>query len=277
MFPTVSKSCSTPEPVNAEIGQTSAAHPLSLNCAIGTSEILSILFGTSIVGNLASANLVQHLLDDPNLFLVKRIGQIHQVQQQIGAADFFERALERFDQGMGNLVDKTDGIDDHHFIAAGQTQRARGRVKRRKQFVFDKHAGARERVHQSRFARVGISDQRHGRETALHGAPCVAAPRVRSTVLKPMLEMADALANAPSIDFQLRLAGTAGADTAAEPRQMGPLARQARQQIFELRQLDLQLALVAARALGEDIENQLTAIDDADFERRLPNCAAAPA
>ena len=50
---------------------------------------------------------------------------------------------------------------------------------------------------------------------------------------------------------------------------MGPLARQARQQIFELRKFDLQLTLVAARALGENIQDQLAAIDDAHFERRF--------
>src|SRR5258708_11320950 len=47
---------------------------------------------------------------------------------------------------------------------------------------------------------------------------------------------------------------------------MRPLARQARLQIAQLRDLDLQLAFEAARALRKYIENQLAAIDDADVE-----------
>ena len=169
---------------------------------------------------------------------------------------------------VGNLVDKTDGVDEHHFVAVGQTQRARRRIQRRKKFVFDEHAGARERVHQGRFSRVGVTDQRHGGErhfVALLALQCAGS----FDRLQPLFQMADALANAPPVDFELGFAGTAGADAAAQARQMGPLARQARQQIFELRQLDLQLAFVAARALGENIENQLAAVDDANFERRF--------
>ena len=73
----------------------------------------------------------------------------------------------------------------------------------------------------------------------------------------------------PPIHFELGFARAAGADTAAQAGKMGPLARETRQQIFELCQLDLQLAFVAARALGENIENELAAVDDPDFERRF--------
>jgi hypothetical protein len=37
-----------------------------------------------------------------------------------------------------------------------------------------------------------------------------------------------------------------------------PLARKPGQQIFQLRQLDLQLSFIAARALREDIEDGMT-------------------
>src|SRR5574341_2245107 len=78
--------------------------------------------------------------------------------------------------------------------------------------------------------------------------------------------MANALANAPAVDFQLGFAGAARADPAAQSRQMGPLPGEPRQQILELRQLHLQLALVTARPLGKDIEDQLTAVDDPNLE-----------
>jgi hypothetical protein len=47
---------------------------------------------------------------------------------------------------------------------------------------------------------------------------------------------------------------------------MRPLARQSRRQVTELRDLDLQLALQGPRALRENIEDQLAAIDDAKIE-----------
>ncbi len=47
---------------------------------------------------------------------------------------------------------------------------------------------------------------------------------------------------------------------------MRPLTRQPRLQITELRDLDLQLALERMRALREDVENQLAAIDHANLE-----------
>jgi len=50
---------------------------------------------------------------------------------------------------------------------------------------------------------------------------------------------------------------------------MRPLPRQSRSQVTELRDLDLQLALQGARALRENIEDQLAAIDDAKVELLL--------
>ena len=45
---------------------------------------------------------------------------------------------------------------------------------------------------------------------------------------------------------------------------MGPHPLQPRQGVLELRQLDLQLRLVGAGAGGEDVEDQLAAVDDLD-------------
>ena len=50
---------------------------------------------------------------------------------------------------------------------------------------------------------------------------------------------------------------------------MLPHAAHARQVVLELRELDLELALGADRVLGEDVEDQLRAVDDARRERVL--------
>ena len=66
--------------------------------------------------------------------------------------------------------------------------------------------------------------------------------------------------HATPIDFQLRFARTTGADSAGLSRQVMPHARQSRQQVLQLRQFNLQPAFAAARALRENVENQLGAI-----------------
>ena len=66
--------------------------------------------------------------------------------------------------------------------------------------------------------------------------------------------------------------GPPGADAAAEARQRVAGADQPRQQVFQLRELHLQLALARPRAAREDVEDQLRAIDDlaADLLLDLP-------
>ncbi len=61
--------------------------------------------------------------------------------------------------------------------------------------------------------------------------------------------------------------GSARADAAAEPRQRVAGADQPRQQVFQLRELDLQLAFARPRAPREDVEDELRAIDDLAADR----------
>ena len=48
---------------------------------------------------------------------------------------------------------------------------------------------------------------------------------------------------------------------------MLPLPHEAREEVGELGQLDLELALHGARALGEDVEDERGAVDDLEAER----------
>ena len=59
---------------------------MALNCAIGSIDDPIDLVRHQQRRRFARADLVQHLLDDADLFFEKRVGQIYQVQQQIGAA-----------------------------------------------------------------------------------------------------------------------------------------------------------------------------------------------
>ncbi len=77
------------------------------------------------------------------------------------------------------------------------------------------------------------------------------------------------VADQPPVGLELGLARPAHADAALLPLEVGPAAHQPRRQVLELRQLDLELALRAVRALREDVEDQAGAVDDAAFERAL--------
>ena len=71
------------------------------------------------------------------------------------------------------------------------------------------------------------------------------------------------------VALELRLAGAAGADAAAQALEVLPHAPHPRQVVLELRELDLELPLGADGVLGEDVEDQLRPVDDTGRERVL--------
>src|ERR1700724_1376983 len=66
----------------------------------------------------------------------------------------------------------------------------------------------------------------------------------------------------PAADLELRLAGASATDAAGQPREAVVLQHQTRHRVLELRELHLKLAVAALGALGEDVQNQLCAVDD---------------
>lgn len=75
--------------------------------------------------------------------------------------------------------------------------------------------------------------------------------------------MVDAALDAPAIGFELRFARSACSDATAELRHGFASAGEAREHVFELRELDLELAFASAGVAGEDVEDELRAIEDA--------------
>ena len=72
----------------------------------------------------------------------------------------------------------------------------------------------------------------------------------------------NARSNPAPIGLEFRFAGPSGPDTAAKARQRHASAHEPGQQVFQLRELDLQLPFPRPRAPGEDVEDELRAIDD---------------
>src|SRR5215470_10893992 len=75
--------------------------------------------------------------------------------------------------------------------------------------------------------------------------------------------MANPAIDFAAVRFKLSLARPPCADAASELRHFGATASQTRQQIFQLCQLDLQLAFTCSGVRSKNIEDQLCAVDHA--------------
>jgi hypothetical protein len=125
-----------------------------------------------------------------------------------------------------------------------------------------------ERVEERAFAGVGIADKRDGghgnRFASLALLTTDAADR-----FEVELELVNAALNAPAIGFELGFAGSTGADTAAELGHGFAAACESGQHVFELSELNLKLAFAGSSVAGEDVEDELRAVEDAARQSRL--------
>jgi len=79
--------------------------------------------------------------------------------------------------------------------------------------------------------------------------------------LEVLAQACDALLDAAAVDLELTLAITAHADAAFLPREVRPKSREPRQDVLQLRHLDLHFPLPRPRALGEDVEDERGAVE----------------
>src|SRR6185295_771990 len=146
---------------------------------------------------------------------------------------------------------------------------ARRRVERREQLVGGIHVAVDERVEERRLACVGVADQRDAERLVL-----LACTPLRAALALDALELLanalDALADHAAIELDLCFARAAArADAAALPLEVAPAAHQSRREVLQPRQVDLELAFVAARALAEDLEDEHRANDNGATEVAL--------
>ena len=92
---------------------------------------------------------------------------------------------------------------------------------------------------------------------------------MRSMSRSSRLELVHAAHEAATVDLELGLAGTPGADAAALLAEVGAPAPQPGQPVAQLGQLDLGLALLAVGVLGEDVEDHRGAVDGGAAEQLL--------
>src|SRR4051812_4635895 len=194
-------------------------------------------------------------------------GSVDDVEHEIGDEGLLQRRGEALHELVRQTADEADGVGDE-VAAALLLEAASDRVERLEQAVADGDPGVGQRVEERRLAGVRVAGERNGRRLR---APPLAAPDVALTaeLLESLAQLGDAAAREAPVGLELRLAGAARADTAAEAFEVLPHPPHSWQVVLELRELDLELPLGAHGVLGEDVEDQLRAVDDPRLERVL--------
>ena len=82
-------------------------------------------------------------------------------------------------------------------------------------------------------------------------------------------ETCDPLLNAAPINFELCLARTARSNSSRLTRQVGPHPGKTRKKILQLSELNLKTAFPGPRATGENIEDELRAVQDLSTRQLL--------
>src|SRR6478672_2451679 len=224
------------------------------------------------LGDLGGADLGEHPTDRRDLSLGVGVGAVDDVEQQVAVGDLLKRRAERLDQAVGQVADEAHGVGHRVDAAVSGRRTPRGGVERREERVLDQHARVGEPVEQRGLAGVGVAGDRDAGDV-------VATPRLALDVagaaqlLELLAQLGDPGVDAATVGLDLRLTGaaatdavTAGGATAGLAREVATPAAEALLHVLKLRQLDLRLALLALRVLGEDVEDQRGAVDDLDLD-----------
>src|SRR6476661_3807564 len=218
---------------------------------------------------LVRADLAQDAVHGCDLLDEELLGSrpVDDVKDDVGHERLLERCRKPFHQLMRQAADEADGVGDE-VAAPFVLEAARGWVERLEQAVAHRDAGVGERIEERGLARIRVAGERHRRSL---GAPPLLAPDVAlaAQLAQPLAEKRDAAARQAPVRLELRLARAAGADSAAETLEVLPHPPHPREVVLELRKLDLELSLGADGVLGEDVEDQLRAVDDPRLERVL--------
>ncbi len=219
-------------------------------------------------GDLVGVDFREHAAHGGHLELAVGVRRVDDVHQQVRGRNFLERGAKRRDERVRQAIDEADGVRHEELPPVRQPHLADKRIERDEERVRCHGVIARERVEERRLAGVGVADEGDRRDGALLAALAqLRAPAADHVDF--LRQHADALPNAPAIGLELGLAGASGPDAAAKPRQGLTRPDEPRQEILQLRELDLQLPFPRARAAREDVEDELRAVHDLAAERLL--------
>ena len=256
-------SVSTPWPVRAEIATPSKR--ASSAPGRGRLEPVHLVEGHHH-GPPHELELAQERLHRLDLVVEAGMARVHHVDQHVGLGQLLQRGLERGHELGRQLADEADRVgQDERGVGRGRHQ-ARGRIERDEELVGREPIGPGQAIEQGGLARVGVAhegDHRHVRCLA----PIAQQAPVHAHPLQLVADLLDAVPDDAPVGLDLHLARPPRADPAAGALQVLPLPHEARQQVGELGQLHLELALHGAGPLGEDVEDERGAVDHPHAER----------
>ena len=183
-------------------------------------------------------------------------------------------AAEGGEEVVGQAVDEAHRVGEQDPGSALEVDGAGRGVEGGEELVLHEDVGAGQGPHEGRLAGVGVAHEGDAEEIA---AALARIGHLRADAVQLALQGADPGAHEAAVDLELGLPGAAAsggphaADGAAPglARQVGPGAGEARQQVLELRQLDLHVGRARARVAGEDVEDDGAAVEDAHLRELL--------
>ncbi|MNT01939.1 hypothetical protein D3C72_1364260 [compost metagenome] len=182
------------------------------------------------------------------------------MQQEIRFPRLRQGRAEGRHQVMRQVAHETNRIGQHD-VATGHGDPAHGRIQGREQLVSRIGLGAGHRIEQGGLAGIGVAHQGHARQFAAH-ARTTHLGALYFDFFQPLLQLFNPLLQQATIGFQLGFTRAAQTDrTTTLALQMGPATHQTGRHMAQLGQLDLQLAFMAARTLGKDVQDQTGTVD----------------
>src|SRR5205807_8536519 len=90
-------------------------------------------------------------------------------------------------------------------------------IERREELVRDQRLASRQRAHQSRLARIRVSDERHAGEALALPPPGALCLVLRLHRVELLLQLGDAVADLAPVELAVRFAAAASAGATAPP------------------------------------------------------------
>jgi len=212
------------------------------------------------------------------------VGTIHDMHYEVGLTDLLEGRPERLHELVRQMPDEADRVGEGVDPTLCRPRPAGGRVERGEERILDQYPRTGKPVQDGGLASVGIAGDRNARHAVppanrALGVPY--GPHVGDLTLEP----GDPSPDPAPIGLDLGLTGPAQTHAAtgtSAPTTAAGLARQRRsptakagQEVLKLGQLNLSLALVALRVLGEDIQDQCCPVDYFDLDLLLQRAQLA--
>jgi len=197
------------------------------------------------------------------------VGDVEQMNEEIGHDDLLKRGLEGLDEIVGQAADEADRVGHEQLLVVAEQELAGGGIERGEKLVLDEDGRAGEAVEERGLAGVGVADDGGGRHRDAQAARALHAALLHDPG-EFALEVGDAVADEAAVLLELRFAFTAEGALAALAGEVGPGAGEARERIFLAGERDLEHGLPGVGALGENLEDDLLPVDDGEVGEFFP-------